>query len=153
MPFILREHPISNEASAPSRRNICCRGRRGAKQEACVRTAPQSETGRIRLTGHGIGEGENAGSAALEETVDPIAIDFKTELHRVLAVDPRQVFDEGITGVMPILVIAAVELRRRNLPATEVDLREGSGIGGDSRDTKFLVPSLPVRLVETEVVI
>src|SRR5436309_5984769 len=153
MPFILREYTISNETSAPGRRNVCCRRRDGAKQEARVRTAPQSETGRIRLTGHGVRECEDAGSSALEETVNPIAIDFKTELHGVLAANPRQVFDKGIAHVMPILVIAAVELHRRNLPAAEVDLRECSGVGGNPGNPQFLIPPLTVRFVQTKVVI
>src|SRR5438067_5242684 len=114
MPFILREHTIANKARAPGWGDVCCRRRDGAKQETGVRTAPQSETGRIRLTGHRVRECEDAGGSALEETVNAIAIDFETELHGVFATNPRQVFDEGITNVMPILVIAAVELHRRN---------------------------------------
>jgi hypothetical protein len=48
----------------------------------------------------------------LEEPVDPIAIDFETELHGVLAANPCQVLDERITHIVPVFVIAAVELRR-----------------------------------------
>src|SRR5439155_9425 len=107
----------------------------------------------IRLTGHGVREREDAGGSTLEETVNSITIDFKTELHGVLATNPRQVFDEGITYVMPNLVIGAIELHRRNLPTAEIDLRKGSGVRGDASNPQFLIPSLTVRFVQTKVVI
>src|SRR5690242_8142338 len=123
MPLVLREKAVTDAAKTPigSDRGRSCIDR--SKQETGVRVAPRCITRGIRLARHRIREVEGTGGSEQVLIVDPVAIDFHAELHGVLAADPADVLDDGITQIVPILVISAAEILRRDRAAAEADGR------------------------------
>src|SRR5207253_6489828 len=101
------------------------------EQKAGVRVAPCSVIWGTRIghTGYGISERKQARGASEKVTVDAVTVDLKPELHGVLSMNPRKVFDERIPQVVPVFVISPVDLCRGNRAAAEADLREGPHIG------------------------